>query len=208
MQETSKCVQCSSVFLSKSARKLHVRSCHQIFLRLTNSHGTAITIEKINGQFICPNLNCPYTSDKAGLMQSHYSRCRFRIRQSIPQLPQEPTSVRSRVVVPTRLILPEDEVEGKFSYFFAILVLTIDFGPFLLHRDPPIKRPGYHTTNKSQHPHLHQLQLLQWHFAQRTSQPSQETPPSLCSPRITRSIGATTSTSSGHLSAQSSHCSL
>ncbi|KNZ56419.1 hypothetical protein VP01_2406g1 [Puccinia sorghi] len=54
MQETYRCAQCSSVFNSKSARKLHVRSLHQSSIRLTNSHGSTISIEKINGQFTCP----------------------------------------------------------------------------------------------------------------------------------------------------------
>ncbi|KNZ49138.1 hypothetical protein VP01_518g1 [Puccinia sorghi] len=107
MQDTFKCTQCSEVFISKSAQKSHVRNYHQIIVKLTDSHGNIIQIEKINNVFSCPASTCQYSTDNAALMQSHYSRCRFRIRKSIPQVPHNPNNV----FIPNRVPPAGDEIE-------------------------------------------------------------------------------------------------
>ena len=119
MEETFRCAQCSLLFNSKSARKLHVRSTHQTHIRLTDAHGSTFTVEKLNGLFTCPIQACPYTTNKAGLMQSHYSRCRFRIRQSIPQIPQASSSVGTRGPIPGRVFPPQEEVQGQSPQYFG-----------------------------------------------------------------------------------------
>lgn len=120
MQDTFKCTQCSEVFISKSARKSHVRNCHQTIVKLTDSHGNIIQIEKINNVFSCPASTCQYSTDNAALMQSHYSRCRFRIRKSIPQVPHNPNNV----FIPNRVPPAGDEIEGESLSNIGCFILT------------------------------------------------------------------------------------
>ncbi|KNZ56422.1 hypothetical protein VP01_2406g4 [Puccinia sorghi] len=44
-------------------------------------------------------------------MEAHYSRCRFRIRQSIPPIPQQPGINCGKRTIPARVFRPQDQVK-------------------------------------------------------------------------------------------------
>jgi hypothetical protein len=117
------CAQCPATFNSISQRKNHVRDEHQLVVHSHDANSNPITIHRVNNLFSCSSIGCSYSTAKASLMQTHFSKCRFKVtrpRQPVVHPPQS-LAVRCRINKPNI-----NHIEGMFLFFFLISIPFLD----------------------------------------------------------------------------------